>query len=69
MITEEVFYNKELCDAVRRLVKNSTYDYDRALLVISQSKDYNRDLFIIEKLANNGTSKSQIFGIIQQINT
>ena len=68
LISDEVFYNKELCDAIRYLVIKSAIDYNNALEILNESKDYKRDVLVIKELINIGVSKEIIKRIINQIN-
>lgn len=57
MITEEIFYNKELSDIIRDIVITSVCDYNTAVKLLTISKDHKRDSCIIKKLLNKGVSK------------
>ncbi len=69
MITEEIFYNKELSDTIRDVVVNSACDFDQAVRLLSESKDHKRDSFLIKKLKNVGFSESRVNEFIRAINT
>jgi len=68
-ISEYVFYNKELSDAIRDIVKNSPCVYDKAVRLMGHSKDYERDVFIIKKLLNSGIGFETVLKIIINLNT
>lgn len=67
-ISEEVFYDKELSDAIREIVKHSVLDYDRALKLLKLSKDYTRDVHVIKGMANVGIRIDQLVVTIKAIN-
>ena len=69
MITEEIFYNKELSDALRDIVINSACDFDQALRLLNKSKNHNRDVELIKKLVNCGVSSKQVNVFISAINS
>ncbi len=69
MIPEEVFYNKELSDAIRDIVINSWCDFDHALRLLNKSNDYERDVELIKKLNNSGISDELINVFISAINS
>lgn len=69
MITEEIFYNKELSDTLRDIVINSACDFDQALRLLNKSKNHNRDAELIKKLKNCGISEKQVTVFISAINS
>jgi len=69
MISEEIFYNKELSDTLRDIVINSACDFDQALRLLNKSKDHNRDAELIKKLKNCGISEKQVTVFISAINS
>lgn len=68
-IPEEIFYNKELSDAIRDIVINSACDFDQALRLLNKSKDHTRDAELIKKLKNCGISERQVEVFVLAINT
>ncbi len=68
MITEELFYNKELCDIIRDMVLKSACNFEDAKELLELSSDYKRDSFIIKKLKNCGVSTREVRRIICMIN-
>ena len=68
MITEEIFYNKELCDSLRDIVMNSACDIEQAIRILNTSKNYSRDVELIKKLKNCGFGERQVLMFISAIN-
>ncbi len=68
IITEEVFYDKELCDALREVALKSALCLNDALVIIQQSADLDRDIPIIKSLANAGYEPRKIEHIIKVLN-
>ncbi len=68
-IPEDVFYNKELCDAVRDIVKNSPCTYENAVVLMNYSKNYALDVIIIKELLRVGVSFEKVLKIIINLNT
>jgi len=68
MITEEIFYNKELCDNIRDIVMNSACGFKEAVKLLSCSKNHARDVDLIKRLKNCGISKRQVIVFIGSIN-
>ncbi len=69
MDIEEIFYNKELSDAIRDIVLNSPCTMDKALRLIKQSRFYERDVELIKNLLNHGIREDKISMIIHVINS
>lgn len=69
MDIEGIFYNKQLCDAIRDIVKCSATSFDNAALYMKLSKDYKRDSFVIKKLSNAGIHSKQIYSVIKALNS
>ena len=67
-ISEEIFYNKKLSDAIRDIVVNSGCDFDQAVRLLGKSKNHNRDAEFIKKLKNCGISEKQVSLFISVIN-
>ena len=67
-IPEYVFYNKELSDTIRDIVKNSACDFEQAERLIAKSKDHARDSELIKKLKNCGMSERRVAVFISAIN-
>ena len=67
-IPEEVFYNKDFCDAIRDCVKVSATNYSNALRWLKGSSDVNRDAEIIKSLANSGVNSDTITVVISALN-
>ena len=67
-ITEDLFYNKELSDTIRDIVKYSACNLEDAVCLLTGSKDYKRDSFTIKKLKNCGVSTREVKKIIRIIN-
>ena len=68
MITEEIFYNKELCDSIRDVTVNSPCNIKEAIILLSASNDYNRDKELIIKMYCVGLSRKQVLVFISAIN-
>jgi len=68
-LPEEIFYNKELSDTIRDVVKNSKCDFGQAVRLLNKSKDHMRDAEIIKKLKNCGISEQQVSVFISAINS
>jgi len=66
---EIIFYNKELCDAIRDIVINSACDFNQAVKLLNASKDHKRDVDLIKRLKNVGMSEEQVLIFIKAINT
>lgn len=67
-ITEEIFYNKELCDSIRDISIMSACSLENAISLLEQSNNYERDSFIIKKLSDAGISFKQVMISIKSIN-
>lgn len=65
----DYFYDKKLCDAIRDIVKYSATSIEDAERYMRISTDYERDSFIVKKLANVGMSKYNIIPVIEALNT
>ena len=65
----DFFYDKELCDAIRDIAKNSVTTIENAVMYMHYSTDYKRDSFVIKKLANIGMDKNSILQVIKGLNT
>ena len=65
---EMVFFNKELSDIIRELVRNNPVALEDAILCLKDSNDVERDVFIIRKLARVGVSRRQIITTIFILN-
>jgi hypothetical protein len=68
MVPEEIFYNKKLSDTIRDIVLNSACNFNEALELLNESKDYERDSFIIKKMRNVGYRKRMIKQILITLN-
>ena len=68
-ITEQVFYNKELSDAIRDVVVLSPCTFEQASHLFAVSKDFNRDKEHIKKLLCNGVSYTWVLRFIICINS
>jgi hypothetical protein len=64
----DYFYDKELCDTIRDIAKNSATTIEDAEMYMKCSNDYKRDSLIVKKLANVGMSKNNILPIIRAMN-
>jgi len=64
----DYFYDKELCDTIRDIAKNSATTVEDAELYMKYSNDYKRDSLIVKKLANVGMSKNSILPVIKAMN-
>jgi len=64
----DYFYDKELCDTIRDIAKNSVTTVEDAELYMKYSNDYKRDSLIVKKLANVGMSKNSILPVIKAMN-
>ncbi len=69
MISEYVFYNKDLSNAIRDIVINSPCTYDNAVKLMDKSKNYARDIHVIKNLLNVGISFEIVLSIIINLNT
>lgn len=67
-ITEEIFYNKELRDAIRDIVINSPCCFKEAVKLLKCSKDHKRDVDLIKRLKNNGLDEKRVTVFILAIN-
>lgn len=65
---EEIFYNKELSDAIRDIVVNSPTTLVNAAMYLKYSKDYERDVVVIKKLSAVGLSFDRILVVIKGLN-
>jgi len=68
MISEKLFYNKDLCDIVRDIAMNSPCNIETALIILKRSSNHKRDADFIKKLSCNGISEKQINVFITVIN-
>lgn len=64
----DFFYDKELCDAIRDIAKNSATTIENAVIYMSCSTDYKRDSTVIKRMANIGMDKNSILKIIKELN-
>ena len=69
MIPEYIFYDKELSDIIRDIVKTSACDFEQAVRLLSKSKDHARDSELIKKLINCGMNEQRVGVFISAINT
>ena len=69
MISEEIFYNKELSDTIRDIVINSACSFEECVRLLEKSKYHDRDAFLIKKLKNCGISEKQTKIFISAINS
>lgn len=68
MIPFDVFLDKNLSDAIRKVVISCPCDYDEALRLLNISRNYLRDVEIIIKLKISGMKELEISKIIQALN-
>lgn len=67
-ISEETFYNKELCDAIRTVTTESPMSYDEATILLNHSDNFPRDMEIMMKLSTKGISDKIIRIVIGALN-
>lgn len=67
-ISEELFFDKERCDALRDLVIKAPFNMGQALEVIGTFKDFEKDSILAKKLKNLGIGTSLIAKIIAELN-
>jgi hypothetical protein len=62
------FFDKEMCDAIRDCAKNSAITVENAAIILSISKDLQRDVYVVKSLSNVGMPFPKISVVIKALN-
>ena len=65
---EIIFFNKELADIIRDLVRYNPVTLEDAIFCLKDSNNINRDTLIMRKLSRAGVPRRQIMTIIIILN-
>ena len=65
---EIIFFDRELSDTIRDLVRNNPVTLEDAILCLKDSNDIDRDVFIMKKLSRAGVRRQQIITTIIILN-